>query len=276
MTPISNAPVYDSAHRSPPMVEELVQLLYYRDLVLQLVSRNIKARYKRSVLGIVWTMLNPLAMMIILTLVFSNLFRLTVPNYSVYLLAGILFWNFFAQATLSATSEIVWGAALLQRIYVPRTVFAVSAVCTSLVNLVLAIFPLMLIMFYLQVPLSAALLSLPLSILLVALFALGIGLIVSLLAVYFSDVVEIYQIALTAWMYFTPIIYPLDIVPEQYRWFFTLNPMYHLVQIFRAPIYQGTLASGETILIGTVTACAALLMGWWIFAKGADEIAYRA
>jgi len=268
--------IYDSARRPAPMLEELGAVFKYRDLVGQLVSRNIKARYKRSVLGVVWTMLNPLMMMVVLTLVFSGLFRLTLPNYSVYILAGLLLWNFFAQSTIAATSEVVWGASLLKRIYVPRTIFVVSAVCTGLVNLVVALVPLTLIMLVLRAPLGPALLSLPLPIALTAMFALGMGLLVSMLAVYFADVVEIYQIILTAWLYLTPIIYPQEIIPASYRWLFHLNPMYHLVELFRAPIYENRLAPIETVVAGSLVAVAVLVAGWWFFTKNADELTYRA
>jgi ABC-type polysaccharide/polyol phosphate export permease len=264
------AEIYDTARRPPPMLEELVQLFRYRDLALQLVLRNIKARYKRSMLGVLWTMLNPFLMMIILTLVFSGLFGLRIPNYSVYLLAGLLLWNFFAQATITAANEIVWGASLVKRIYVPRTIFAVATVGTGLINLILALVPLLLIMLVLRVPFGPALLSLPLPILLTVMFALGVGLFVSSLAVYFADIVDIYQIALTAWMYLTPIIYPIDIIPLRYRWLFNLNPMYHLVTLFRAPIYQNTLAPLNTVAITALFSVAALVVGWWIFAGGAD------
>lgn len=273
--PVLIKEIYDSARRPGPMLEELVQLFRYRDLALQLVLRNIKARYKRSMLGVLWTMLNPFLMMLVLTLVFSGLFGLRLPNYPVYLLAGLLLWNFFAQATIAATNEIIWGASLVKRIYVPRTIFAVTTVGTGLINLILALVPLLLIMLVLRVPVGPALLSLPLPILLTVMFALGIGLFVSSLAVYFADIVEIYQIVLTAWMYLTPIIYPIDIIPRQYHWFFNLNPMYHLVTLFREPICHNTLAPLNTVGIAALIAVAALVVGWWFFTRSADEIAYR-
>ena len=272
----ASAVIYDSARRPPPAIEEIVQLLRYRDLVLQLVARNIKARYKRSMLGVVWTMLNPLLMMAVLTLVFSGLFNLRVPNYSVYLLAGLLLWQFFSQATLASTSEIIWGASLVKRIYVPRTIFAVAAVTNGLVNLVLALVPLSAIMLILGVPPSPAMAILPLSILLVTMFTLGVALVVSSLAVYFADIAEIYQIGLTAWLYLTPIIYPLDIIPEHYRWLFELNPMYHLVTIFRTPLYLQTLPPLQSVGVAALVSVITLLVGWWFFTRSADEIAYRA
>jgi ABC-2 type transport system permease protein len=268
-------PIYDSARRGVPFVEEFIELIRYRDLVLQMVSRNIKMRYKRSVLGIAWTMLNPLLMMIVLAFVFSNIFRFTIENYLIYVLSGLIFWNFFAQTTSSAMSELVWGGSLLTRIYVPRAVFAASALGTGLVNLLLSIVPLVLIMLATGVPLSPAMLFLPIPILLTAAFALGVGLFLSTLAVYFTDVVEMYVIALAAWMYLTPVIYPEEIIPEHLRWLFKLNPLYHLLEVFRAPIYAGWLAGPKTIAAAAVVAILGLLIGWWFFTKRADDFSYR-
>jgi len=267
--------IYDSAIRPPPAVEELAQLWRYRELVAQLISRNIKARYKRSVLGIVWTMLNPLMMMAVLTLVFSGLFGLSVPDYSVYLLTGLLFWQFFSQATIASTSEIVWGASIVKRIYVPRTVFAVAAVGNGIVNLALSLAPLALIMIVLGVPIGPAVLVTPVTVLLAAMFTLGISLFVSSLAVRFADVAEIHQIALTAWMYLTPVIYPIDIIPDRLRWLFAANPLYCLMETFRAPIHRGALPPPSIAAAAAAVSVLTLLLGWLFFTRSADEIAYR-
>ena len=120
-------PVYDSANRPHPFWEELREIWRYRNLATQFVGRDIKTRYKRSFLGMAWTMLNPLLMMIVLTLVFSHLFRFELPRYPVYLLSALVLWNFFAQSTTAAMSQLVWGGALLTRIYMPRTIFAISS-----------------------------------------------------------------------------------------------------------------------------------------------------
>ncbi len=267
--------IYDSAKRPPAMVEELREVWRYRDLLVQLVARNVKIRYKRSALGIGWTMLNPLLMMLILTLVFSNIFRISLEHYAVYVLSALTLWNFFAQATTDAMSELVWGGGLIDRIYLPRTVFALSAVGTGLVNLFFALGPLAAIMLMTGVVFQPVLIFLPISILLAAMFTLGIGLIFSVLAARFADIAHIYQIMLTAWMYLTPIIYPPEIIPESYRWAFNLNPMYYLLEIFRSPIYSGALPDPSLLLIGAFASIAALVSGWGFFAYKADEFAYR-
>lgn len=268
-------PVYDSARRRLPIIAEVQELIAYRDLLFQMIARNIKTRYKRSVLGILWTLLNPLLMMTVLTFVFSEVFRFRTHHYAAYALSGLVLWNFFAQTTSGAMSELVWGGNLMNRIYMPRAIFAATALGTGLVNLLLSLIPLFVIMVVTGVPMRATILILPLPILLTAMFALGVGLILSTLAVYFADVVEMYQILLMAWMYFTPIIYPKEVVPQKLLLLFNLNPMYHLLEAFRAPLYSTSIAGPKTLAAAAVAAITTLAFGWWFFARKADELAYR-
>jgi ABC-2 type transport system permease protein len=266
---------YDSARRAPPMVDELVAVVRYRDLIQQLVRRDVLTRYKRSVLGVAWTMLNALGVMAVLTLAFSSLFHAT-RAYPAYVLTGLTAWNFFTQTTTAAMSSIVWGGALLHRIYLPRTVFAISSVGTGLVNLILSLIPLAAIMILTGTPLRPTILMVPAAILLLALFALGVGLFLSTLAVYFPDVAEMYQVAVLGWMYLTPVVYPENIIPPQYRWWLlNLNPMYHLVTLFRVPLYGGAWPSPARVAAAAAVAVAALMVGWFAFTRKADEFAYR-
>lgn len=270
-----DVPVYDSAHRPPASLEELVMAWRYRDLVVQLVRRDIVARYKRSLLGVVWTMLNPLGMMVVLTIAFSQVFG-EARAYPGYVLVGLVAWNFFAQTTVAAMEQLVWGGGLLQRIYIPRTMFAISAVGTGLVNLVLSLVPLVAVMLVTGLSIGPEVLFLPVSILLLAAFALGVGLLLSAVAVYFPDVIEMYEIVLTAWMYLTPIIYPEEIIPESIRfWLFNLNPAYHLIKLFRQPVYHGMLPSPTRLATAALMALGALVIGWLVFSRRADEFAYR-
>lgn len=269
------ATVYDSARRRTLLVDDLRELYGYRDLLVQLIARNIKTRYKRSVLGIAWTMLNPLLTMAVLAVVFSALFVTTVDHYPVYVLTGIIVWTFFAQTTSAIMSELIWGGSLMHRVYMPRTVFAVSALGTALVNLLLSLVPLLLIMLASGAALSPALLFLPVPILLLALFALGLGLALSTLALQFGDVLEMYQILLTAWMYFTPVMYPIEIIPLSYRWAMFMNPMYYMLELFRLPVMDGRLPDAQQIAIATAIAVVTFIGGLWFFSARADEIAYR-
>ena len=243
-------PVYNSASKLSAGLEEVRQVVRYRDLVYQLVRRDILTRYKRSVLGVAWTMLNPLGTMVVLALAFSQLFGGT-HGYAAYVLSGLIAWTFFSQTTSAAMYGIVWGSSLMHRIYLPRTVFAISSIGTGTGQ---------------PDPLPCAdggrhddcrraaapsALFLPVSMLLLTAFSLGVGLLLSTLTVYFPDVAEMYNIVLLAWMYLTPIIYPESIIPASYRWWmFNLNPMYHLVKLFRLPLYDGLVPSPMRLGLG--------------------------
>lgn len=273
---VEHAPaVYDSLKRGPVAIEEVRGIWQYRDLIYQLVRRDVIARYKRSALGIAWTMLYPLGMMIVLTVVFSQLFG-GVRGYPAYILSGLVAWNFFAQTTSAGMTQMVWGGSLLHRIYMPRTAFVVSAIGTGVVNIGLSLVPLLLMTVIVGLALGWSILFLPVATLLLAAFALGVSLLLSAWAIYFPDVAEMYQVALLAWMYLTPIIYPVETIPEKIRfWFLHLNPMYYLVEVFREPVYNGVLPPwsllGEAALIAVLT----LAVGWIVFCSRADEFTYR-
>ncbi|MDE3092128.1 MAG: ABC transporter permease, partial [Chloroflexota bacterium] len=273
--PTDQLPFYDSSQRRLAIIEDAVELYRYRDLLYSLVQRDLTVRYKRSVLGFLWTMLNPLLTMIVMTIVFSTLFRFQIEHYPVYLLSGLLIWNFFSQSTFQAVDSLVWGGGLISKIYLPKSVFVVSAVLVGLVNLLLALIPLFLIMFATGQPLTWALLFLPVPLVLTCFLTLGVGLFVAAIAVFFSDVAEIYRVGLTIVMYLTPIFYPASIVPERFAVFLRLNPIYYFIELFRVPIYQGQLPDLSILICASLIAVGSLLVGWWFFTRKADEFAYR-
>ena len=267
---------YDSRQRKSPAAEEFLDIIRYRDLIYQLIRRDIVARYKRSILGVIWTMLQPLGIMLVMSIVFSQLFR-QIEGYIAYLLSGLIAWTFFSQTTSAAVHQSVWGGAIMRRIYIPHTAFSISSVGTGVVNLILSLFPLLIILLIAQRPITWSILFIPIPILLLTAFALGMGLLLSTLAVHFPDITEMYQIIIQAWMYLTPIIYPEDIIPETYRyWILHLNPMYYLIDMFRSPIYDGHLPPMEIIIIGTIISLGTLLAGWVYFSHRADDFAYIA
>lgn len=267
-------PVYDSARQSNPALTELKELSNYWYLLKQLVRRDILTRYKRSVLGVAWTMLNPLGTMLIMSFVFSNLFK-TVGNYSIYLLSGLLVWNFFAQSTNAAMSGLVWGGSLMKQIYVPRTIFGISAIGTAMVNMVLSLVPLLLVIIVTRSPIYWTIILVPILIMLLAAFSIGVGLTISTLAVFFPDVLEMYQILLMAWMYLTPIMYPEDIIPARFVGIYRINPMFWMVKLFRAIVYEGRVPLISEIWPALAWAFGALILGWIFFASKSDEYAYR-
>jgi ABC-type polysaccharide/polyol phosphate export permease len=267
-------PVYDSGQLVPHALQELKEAVRYRHLLFQLVRRDILTRYKRSFLGVAWTMLSPLGIMLVLSFVFSQLFG-QVHAYPAYILCGLMAWNFFSQSTMSAISSLVWGGGLLQRIYIPRASFGISAIGSGVVNLALAFVPLVIVMALTGVPLRITVVFLPVSLLLLACFTLGMGLMISTIAVYFPDVAEMYQIILTAWMYLTPIIYPETIFPAKYHLILRLNPFYYLVKLWRLPLYDGLWPTWAEIWPAALMSIGMLLVGWLIFTSKSDEFAYR-
>jgi ABC-type polysaccharide/polyol phosphate export permease len=266
---------YDSAAARSPWLDELRELWRYRDLLRLLISNSIKTRYKRSTLGIVWTLLNPLLSTLVLTIAFSQILRFPVRNYAVYLLVGLLFWNFFAQTTTQAMNTLIWGSSLIKRIYLPRAIFAVSVMGNGVVNFLLALIPLGLIMLVLGHPFRPPLLLLPAAIALLALFTLGMSLLLSAVAIFFVDVVDMYTILLSAWFYLTPIIYPIDIVPQTFARWMRLNPVYILLDVFRTIVYLGEWPALIDWGLAALAAFTTLGLGWWIFTKRADAYAYR-
>jgi ABC-type polysaccharide/polyol phosphate export permease len=267
-------PYYDSDHQQLRILSEVRSLYKYRHLLSELILRNIKSRYKRSILGVAWTMINPLLTMLVLYIVFSQLFLSSLPRYAVYLLSGLLLWNFFSQSTVAAIRDLIWSGERLHRIPIPRAIFAVAAVGTGLINLLLALIPLAIIGFISGSKLSWALLFLPVALLLAVLFALGVGLGLSSLAVFFTDIADMYQIILLAWMYLTPILYPIEILPPQFRWFLIFNPMYYILECFRMPIYLGVLPTTDILMKATVAATLSLFLGSWLFVRRYNDFAY--
>jgi len=258
---------YDSSQRPHPFVEELVELWRFRDLVFLWAGRNIKLRYKRSVLGILWTLLEPLMLMTILTVVFSTVFRFQIEHYPIYLLSGLLLFDFFSRSTVQIVEEIVASQGLASRIYVPRTVFAVATILSYLVSWMLALIPLVIIMLVLGHAVTPAFLTVPAGMLLTGVFALGVGLLIATLGASFHDFKLTYQVLLTAWFYATPIIYPLEIVPERFHRWFDFNPLVYLCSTVREPAFMGVVAPIEVWASATLISLATLAFGWWVFTK---------
>jgi ABC-type polysaccharide/polyol phosphate export permease len=271
--PVQN--IYDSARNRNPAIEEFRALIRYRDLLVQLVRRDIVTRYKRSVLGILWTMLNPLGTMIILSIVFSQMFN-TQVSYPAFVITNLIAWNFFAQSTQFSLNATLWGSSLFQRIYLPRTSFVVSTAGTGVVNLVLALVPLTLVFLFTGVMIHISVLLLPFALLLMAIFALGISLLLSTLVVFFPDVNEFYPVVLTAWMYLTPIMYPESLLANNRfgYWILSLNPLYRELKLFRMVLFDGVIPDVHEWLIGIIIALVTLALGWYFFTNKSKSFGY--
>jgi ABC-type polysaccharide/polyol phosphate export permease len=247
--------------------DEVRDLRAHANLLFELVHRDLTVRYKRSFFGFFWTMLHPLLLMLIFVAVFSGLFKHQTPHYETYFLSAYIAWNFFSQTTTNAMAGLAWNGPLMKRVRVPRSIFTLSAAISGLVNLALSLAVLFIIMLVVRAPLHRSLVALPISLLIVGIFTFGVSLALTAASVFFADVREMYQAGLPALLYLTPAIYPIEIVPVQYRWLVEMNPLTFLVEIVRDPIYYGHIPSPHTFGVALAFALAALIGGWVIFRR---------
>jgi len=257
----------NSADHFTSLPEEWRDIAQHGHLLYNLVYRDLTVRYKRSVIGFFWTMLNPLLLMMIFVVIFSNLFRFAIPHYETYFLSEFLPWTFFAQTTVNSMQSVSWNGPLMKRVRVPKSIFTLASTMSGLVNLVLSYVPLLLIMAVLGVPIRPAMLFLPVSFVILAVFTLGISLAFTAISVYFVDVREMFGVVLTAVMYMCPIMYPSSIVPERFRHVVAMNPLVHLLQLVRDPVYNGRVPSAHLLGIGVAAAVLSFVIGWSVFRR---------
>ena len=250
------------------------ELFRYRDLIRLLVARDLKVRYRRSAIGLLWTLLYPMLLMLVFSVVFSTIFRFQIENFAVYALSGIIFWNFFSQVITTSMYSLRGNAALLTKLPVPKAVFPLATVLSGLLNLLFSVIPLLLLMLITGHPWSPALLFLPVGVAIAAILTLGMGLLLSPLAAFFSDTVELVGLLLTLLMYLTPIFYPVSIVPPHLRWLVEWNPLRAALDVFRLPIYEGTLPDAVTFLLALAVSFAILLIGAYVFQRTSRRIAF--
>jgi ABC-type polysaccharide/polyol phosphate export permease len=244
---------------------ELRDLARNSSLLYELVHRDLTVRYKRSLLGFLWTMLHPLLLMLIFLVVFSHLFRFETPHYETYFLSAYIAWNFFSQTLLNSMMGIAWNGPLMKRVRVPPSIFTIASTVSGLVNLGLSLVVLFGIMLFVGVPVTPAMAFLPLALLIVGVFTLGVSLALTAISVFFGDVREMVQAGMPALMYLTPVIYPVTIVPDRYRWFIKLNPLTYIVEIVRDPVYYGIIPTAATLSLSIIFAIGALVIGWLVF-----------
>jgi ABC-type polysaccharide/polyol phosphate export permease len=255
-------------------LEEAKEIFRYRELLRNLVSRDIKTRYKRSTLGFLWVMLDPLLMLLIFYVIFAGLFGNSVGMYSAYVMTGIIMWQFFSQGTKVASLAFIQNRTLINKIYLPKAIFPLSVVSSSLVHFIFSLVPLFIIILSSGARVGFDLLLLPFVVGIMFLFSLGIALTISTLAVFFHDVIYIYDVLLMGWMYLSAIFYPVSILPGKYRTLMSLNPMYHYISLFRASVYDGTQLTTQHVVLGFAFAALSLSVGWIIYYRNRDRIIF--
>ncbi len=253
------------------MSKYISNFMKFQPLLSELVARDIKIKYRRSVLGVLWTLLNPLCMMIILSVVFSNIFKFDIENFPLFVLSGQVIFNFFNDATTSSMTSIISSASLIKKVYVPKYLFVLSRVVSSFINLMAAFTALLLVMVATRTELhwTAFLSFIPLF--MVVIFSLGAGLILAALTVKFRDIMHLYSVFTTGLMYLTPIIYPMSILPDKIKVVVLLNPLTNYLIMFRDLMLNNTLPSVPSVLIGIVEMVVVLILGVYVFYKNQDE-----
>ncbi len=253
------------------MNSKLANFQKYKPLLSELVTRDVKIKYRRSVLGVLWTLLNPLLMMIVLSIVFSNLFKFNVDNYPLYLLSGQVVFNFFSESTTAGMNAILMNAPLIKKVYVPKYMFVMSKTASIAVNLLAATASLVIVMLFTRAELHLTMLLSFIPIVMLVIFCFGLGLILATFAVKFRDIVHLYTIFTTVVMYLTPVIYPMDILPKWVSVIVKINPLTSIITMFRDFTIYGSIPGVFTWVMTIIPALVVLALGCLVFYKHQDE-----
>ena len=243
----------------------------YSFLLRQLVSRDFQVKYKASVLGVVWSFLNPLLTMLVYLFVFSTIFKSNIEHFPVYLMSGIVLFNYFSESTSLGLSAITGNSALITKVYMPKVIYPLSKVLSSGINLCISFIPLFIVMLITGVPFQKSMLLLPLVVLFLLMFCLGMSLILSSMNVFFRDTQFLWGVLVTMWNFLTPIFYPESIIPAQFQTLYHMNPLYQIVFFMRSITIGGVSPTPVTYLYCTLVSVVPLALGLWIFRKNQDK-----
>lgn len=257
--------------RSSLILGVVLSLHKYFFLIRQLVARDFKTKYKRSVLGMFWSFLNPLLTMSIQYVVFSTLFKSSIPNFAIYLLCGIICFNFFNEVTNMCLMSIVGNATLINKVYVPKYIYPFSRTLSSSINLLLSLVPLLIMILVTRTPITPAIFLLPFVLLMLFLVSYGVGLILATLMVFFRDTQFLWGIFSMLLMYLTPVFYPETIIPSQFMVFYKLNPLYHVLRFMRSILIDGVSLEPKAYLYCILLCGLPLLLGILIFRKNQNK-----
>lgn len=246
-----------------------------RYVLSNFVNQELTVKYKRSALGFFWSLLNPMATMIISSVVFGSIMRFDLKDFVVFLYAGMVPWNFFGISIDFCGVSILNNEGFIKKIYLPKIVFPLSTVCAQFINMLLSMIALFFFMMLLGAKVTVALLFLPVSFSLMFLWTLGFSLLMATANVYFRDMRYIMSVVMNAWYYLTPILYPITSIPERLRPIFYLNPGYYLVDMFRSPIYYNTLPSLFNFTVALICALTVFFLGLILFYRNEKDFVYR-
>ena len=248
----------------------------YGFLLQQLVSRDFKVKYKRSVLGIVWSLLYPILMMAVMAVVFSNVFKFSTPgvSYLAYLLIGLTYFNYFSEASNLAMSSVVANFSLINKVYIPKYIFPLSKCLFVGINFLLTLIPLYVVIIATGTGLNWWHILLPFSFVCLFLFTVGMGFILSTISVFLRDMFYIYGIVLTIWTYLTPIMYDISIINPTLQFIMKFNPLYQFINFARLIILYGNCPTLGQFAGCAVSALVIFFLGIFIFKKKQDKFIY--
>ena len=243
----------------------------YKFLISQLVSRDFKTKYKRSVFGVFWSFLNPLLTMIVQFLVFSTFFKADTQNYPVYLISGVVCFSFFSECTAMCLNSVSSNYRLITKVYIPKYIFPLSKTISSSVNLAISLVPLLLVTIITGTALHMSFFLMFYFLVCLIIFSLGIGMILATLMVFFRDIQFLWSVICTIWQYATPIFYPAEIIPEKYRFIVRFNPLYHFIGCMRKCLIDGVSPEPINYVYCLIFALGSLAIGSYIFKKCQDK-----
>ena len=259
--------------RSNYLVAAIAAMYRYQFLISQLVIRDFKSKYKRSILGVFWSFLNPLLTMTVQFLVFSTFFSSDTKNYPVYLLSGVVCFSFFNECTTMCLSSISGNARLITKVYIPKYIFPLARTISSSVNLGISLIPLLLASLVLGVAIKPQAILFFYFLACLIVFSLGVGLFLSALMVFFRDIQFLWTVLTQIWMYATPIFYPAEIIPEKYRFIVRFNPLYHFIGNCRTCLINGISPEPKAYIFCAIFALLSFAIGSYTFKKTQDKFA---
>lgn len=256
--------------------QEILDIIKHREILYQLTGREIKARYKQSILGYFWVILNPLFQMLVMSFAFSIIMRIPTKSasnipYSVFLFVALLPWNLFSTSISSAGASLVSNASLITKIYFPRTILVIATILSKIVDFLYALIVLVIYMIYYQIPININILWVIPIFFIQQIFTLGLALIVASANLLYRDIQYLISLLLLLWMYLTPIIYPADLVPLRYKFIFQLNPLAVIVNAYRQTVLGGGSPNYQSLTIGLIVSLITLVLGYKYF-KSREKI----
>ena len=253
------------------MNKYLVNFYHYIHLLQNLIVRDLKVKYRRSVLGFLWSILNPLLMMLVITAVFQNIFRMNIDNFPIYYLTGSLIFNFMSEATSLAMTSVLSSSTLIKKVYIPKYIFPLEKCLFAFVNMLFSSVAVIIMFFVLHYKLTWTALLFFIPMIFTLIFSIGLGLILSAADVFFRDIGHLYSVWITAWMYLTPVIYPMETLTDGMKNIMKFNPMFYYVDYFRQVVMYNNIPDFNFNLICIGFSLAFLFLGLLIFKLKQDK-----